>query len=430
MFEYSVLILLKEFFFRKDPLKFRVTDELTPEQIDDIKEKFLVFAACDDNDDGTINIGELDSVMRYMGQNPTKKELQELMKKMDKDQSGVLEFNEFLELMKGIKNEDPLPFDPTLNTSNLTEAEQEQIKEKFLLFDADGSGSINKEELGAAMRYMGQNPTEAEVQTMLESLDKDGTSVLEFPEFLTLMGQIKNHDPLSFDLSGQLTTKQIAEIQEKFMQFDDDQDGVIDKSELGAILRYMGQTPTELEIQEILLKLDEDGTNVLEFPEFLKLMTSLQLQPVKPKFSQNDMKDMKSKFEIFDADGSGTICVVELGKLLRYLGYNPSEADVRSLMSSVDKDQTDKIEFVEFVDLMTTKLVTKKKTMEADLERAFTTLDKSKKGFILNEKMNEIVTTLGEKLSVDEANQLISDLDINKDGKITNEEFMKTMSQG
>ena len=390
----------------------------------------MIFACCDDDNDGTIDKKELEGVLKYMGMNPTKKEIQDIMDKLDKDGTGALEFKEFLNLTHNIKNAEPLDFDPTLNTSNLTDEEQEQIKDKFLLFDADGSGSISKEELGAAMRYMGQNPTEAEVQKMLETLDKDGTSVLEFPEFLTLMGQIKNHDPLSFDLSGQLTTKQIAEIQEKFLLFDDDQDGVIDKSELGAILRYMGQNPTDLEIQKVLNKLDEDGTNVLEFPEFLKLMTSLQLQPIKPKFSKNEIKDMKAKFEMFDADGSGTICMKELGKLLRYLGYNPTEADVRNLMSSVDRDSTDNIEFLEFVDLMTTKLVKKRKETNVDLERAFSILDKSKKGFILCEKMNKIVTTLGEKLSVDEADELIKDLDQNKDGKITNEEFMNTMSQG
>ena len=411
-------------------MKFKINNELTSEQTDEIREKFMVFAVCDDNNDGTINMNELEAVMKYMGQNPTKKELQEIMTKMDTDKSGTLEFKEFLELMKSIKNEEPLPFDPTLNTDNLTPDEKEVIKEKFLLFDEDGSGSISKEELGAAMRYMGLNPTEAEVQTMLDSLDEDGTCQLEFPEFLKLMSQIKNHDPLSFDLTGQLTTKQIAEIQEKFLQFDDDQDGVIDKSELGAILRYMGQTPTDLELEDILLKLDEDGTNVLEFPEFLKLMTSLQLKPVKAKFSQNEIKEMKSKFGMFDTDGSGTICIKELGRLLRYLGYNPSEADIKDIMSSIDKDDTGQIEFLEFVDLMTTKLVKKKKTNDAELERAFHVLDKSKKGFILCAKMNEIVTTLGEKLSVDEANQLISDLDINKDGKITNEEFMNTMAQG
>ena len=417
--------------FRKDPLKFKLSNELTTEQTDEVKEKFLVFAVCDDNNDGTINKEELEAVMKYMGLNPTKKEIQEIMEKLDADGSGVLEFREYLDLVQTIKNEDPLNFDPTLNSNNLTQEEQDQIKEKFLLFDADGSGSISKEELGAAMRYMGQNPTEAEVQTMLETLDKDGTNMLEFPEFLTLMGQIKNHDPLSFDLKADsLSTKQIAEIQEKFLQFDDDQDGVIDKSELGAILRYMGQTPTEGEIQDILLKLDEDGTNALEFPEFLKLMTSLQLQPVKAKFSQNELNEMKAKFSMFDADESGTICLLELGKLLRYLGYNPTEADVQNLLNSVDRDNTEKIEFLEFVELMTTKLVTKKKNYNADLERAFTVLDKSKKGFILCDKLSEIVTTVGEKLSAEEASQLISDMDSNKDGKITNEEFMNTMAQG
>ena len=99
-------------------------------------------------------------------------------------------------------------------------------------------------------------------------------------------------------------------------------------------------------------------------------------------------------------------------------------------MNSVDRDNTEKIEFLEFVELMTTKLVTKKKNYNADLERAFTILDKSKKGFILCDKLSEIVTTVGEKLSAEEASQLISDMDSNKDGKITNEEFMNTMAQG
>ena len=40
------------------------------------------------------------------------------------------------------------------------------------------------------------------------------------------------------------------------------------------------------------------------------------------------------------------------------------------------------------------------------------------------------MTTVGEKLSAEEASQLISDMDSNKDGKITNEEFMNTMAQG
>ena len=125
--------------------------------------------------------------MKYMGQTPTKLEIQEMINKLDSDGTGVLEFPEFLKLAQSIKNEDPLLFEVS---NNLTEEEQEKVKEKFLLFDADGNGSINKQELGDVLRYMGQNPTEAEVQQMLLTLDKDGTNVLEFPDGFMINGQL------------------------------------------------------------------------------------------------------------------------------------------------------------------------------------------------------------------------------------------------
>ena len=52
------------------------------------------------------------------------------------------------------------------------------FKEAFQLFDKDGDGTISTKELGTVMRSLGQNPTEKELQDMVNEVDVDGTYVM------------------------------------------------------------------------------------------------------------------------------------------------------------------------------------------------------------------------------------------------------------
>ena len=45
-------------------------------------------------------------------------------------------------------------------------------------------GTITTKELGTVMRSLGQNPTEAELQDMINEVDADGSGTIDFPEVI------------------------------------------------------------------------------------------------------------------------------------------------------------------------------------------------------------------------------------------------------
>ena len=71
----------------------------------------------------------------------------------------------------------------------LTEEQTAEFKEAFSLFDKDGDGTITTKELGTVTRSLGQNPTEAELQDMINEVDADGNGTTDFPEFFTMMAR-------------------------------------------------------------------------------------------------------------------------------------------------------------------------------------------------------------------------------------------------
>lgn len=50
-------------------------------------------------------------------------------------------------------------------------------------------GTITTIELGTVMRSLGQSPTEAQLQEMINEVDLDHNGTIEFSEFLTLMSR-------------------------------------------------------------------------------------------------------------------------------------------------------------------------------------------------------------------------------------------------
>ena len=146
-----------------------MNNELTEEQIDEFKDAFMLF---DQDGDGTITAVELGIVMRSLGQHPTDAELQDMVKEVDEDGGGSIDFTEFITMM-GKKTKD-------IET-------EDDIRAAFKVFDVDGNGYITEEEYRHVMANLGERVTNDEIEAMLGEADVDGDGRVSYKEFLNMM---------------------------------------------------------------------------------------------------------------------------------------------------------------------------------------------------------------------------------------------------
>ena len=71
------------------------------------------------------------------------------------------------------------------------EDEEEEIREAFHSFDKNRANTITTEDFGTVLRSLGQNPTEAEMEDMINKMDTDRTGTIHFQEFLAKMHKIR-----------------------------------------------------------------------------------------------------------------------------------------------------------------------------------------------------------------------------------------------
>ena len=122
---------------------------------------------------GTITLVELKEVMKSLGQNPTEKELQQMIKSVDDNGDNEIDFEEFLILMSSKK---PGKDDP-----------DKELRDAFAVFDTDNSGTISRSELKKLMKNLGQTLSDAELDAMMDEVDTDGNGEIDFAEFKSMM---------------------------------------------------------------------------------------------------------------------------------------------------------------------------------------------------------------------------------------------------
>jgi len=141
--------------------------------------------------------------------------------------------------------------------------------------------------------------------------------------------------------------------------------------------------------------------------------------------SEEKIAEFRAAFELFDRDRDGTITTKELGTVMKNLGQNPSETELEEMIKQVDLDGNGTIDFKEFLGLMVRKM--KDTDTEEELLEAFKVFDRDGNGFITSHELRHVMSNLGQSLSPEEIEEMVREADVDGDGQINFDEFVKMM---
>lgn len=141
---------------------------LNSEQKKRLESSFSIF---DTDGSGLITLAEVANIFRLLGVQTSDLELELLVKSIDKNNDGLVQFEEFaLMWWEREKINAEADWDTDLEYS-------------FQLLDLNGSGDISAQELRKVLTSIGQKMTDAEVDAMLAESDVDNDGSISLEEF-------------------------------------------------------------------------------------------------------------------------------------------------------------------------------------------------------------------------------------------------------
>lgn len=151
------------------------------------------------------------------------------------------------------------------------------------------------------------------------------------------------------------------------------------------------------------------------------------LRVIAEHLSVEEVAGIKEGFQLMDTGNKGKINIDELRVGLQKLGQQVPETDLQILMEVGDADRDGYLDYGEFV-AITVHL--RKMGNDEHLRKAFEFFDQNQSGHIEIDELRDALADEVDGSNEDVINAIIHDVDTDKDGKISYEEFAAMMKAG
>ncbi|XP_022994598.1 calcium-dependent protein kinase 10-like [Cucurbita maxima] len=151
------------------------------------------------------------------------------------------------------------------------------------------------------------------------------------------------------------------------------------------------------------------------------------LRVIAEHLSVEEVEVIRDMFSLMDTDNDGKVSFEELKAGLKKVGSQLGEPEMKMLMEVADVDGNGVLDYGEFV-AVTIHL----QRMENDehFRRAFMFFDKNESGFIELDELRKALADDASETDSDVLNEIMREVDTDKDGRISYDEFVAMMKTG
>ncbi|KAL4346380.1 hypothetical protein GQ457_17G006540 [Hibiscus cannabinus] len=143
--------------------------------------------------------------------------------------------------------------------------------------------------------------------------------------------------------------------------------------------------------------------------------------------SVEEVEDIKVMFNKMDTDNDGIVSIEELKAGFKNFGSQLAESEVQMLIEAVDANGKGTLDYGEFLAI---SLHLQRMANDEHLRKAFSFFDKDGNGFIEPDELRDALMEDGADDCTNVANDIFQEVDTDKDGRISYDEFAAMMKTG
>uniref|UniRef100_A0A1L8E5Q0 Putative troponin c isoform 1 n=1 Tax=Nyssomyia neivai TaxID=330878 RepID=A0A1L8E5Q0_9DIPT len=146
------------------------------------------------------------------------------------------------------------------------------------------------------------------------------------------------------------------------------------------------------------------------------------------ELDEEQMKILTNAFKAFDTENH--VLTQDIGTILEMLGHKLDDQSLKTLIRAHDPKQTGKLNFEKFCALAGDYVDVEEDqdAIRAELREAFLLYDKNGYGYLTTEVLRDILHELDDKITEEDLDMMIDEIDADGSGTVDFEEFMEVMT--